>query len=170
MPAEIQIPTGLTTDGLLGRRYFARFIDSVAILVLIGILVLAFSVVVTGAGRSRISNFVAIPVLLLAWIGYGTVLESSKGQATIGKRLMGLRVYNAQGGRLAFTQAAGRNLLKDGPFLVFGAIPGSQLLALVWLVAHLVVMHRSPVYQAIHDRAAHTWVAAPEEMTQLHIA
>jgi uncharacterized RDD family membrane protein YckC len=168
MPAEIQVPTGLTTDGLLGRRYFARFIDSVAIVVLTGILVLLLSVVVTGTGP--VSNFVPLPVLLLVWIGYGTVLESSKGQATIGKRLMGLRVYNTQGGRLAFTQAAGRNLLKDGPFFVFGAIPGSQLLVLVWLVAHLVVMHRSPVYQAIHDRAAHTWVAAPEETTQLHIA
>jgi uncharacterized RDD family membrane protein YckC len=128
MPAEIQVPTGLTTDGLLGRRYFARFIDSVAIL-LTGILVLLFSVVVTGTGR--VTNFVLLPALLLFWIGYGTVLESSKGQATIGKRLMGLRVYNTQGGRLAFTQAAGRNLLKDGPFLVFGAIPGSQLLVLV---------------------------------------
>lgn len=168
MPAEIQVPTGLTTDGLLGRRYLARFIDSIAIVVLIGILVLVFSVVVTGAGR--VSNSVVLPVLLVVWIGYGAVLESSKGQATIGKRLMGLRVYNAHGGRLAFTQAAGRNLLKDGPFLVFGAIPGSQLLTLVWLVAHLVVMHRSPVYQAIHDRAAQTWVAGPEETTQLHIA
>jgi uncharacterized RDD family membrane protein YckC len=168
MPTEIHVPTGLTTDGLLGRRYLARFIDSIAILLLIGILVLVYTVVVSGA--RRVSNFVLLPFLLLVWIGYGAVLESSKGQATIGKRVLGLRVYNTQGGRLAFLQAAGRNLLKDGPFLVFGAIPGSQLLVLVWLVAHLVVMHRSPVYQAIHDRAAHTWVAAPEETTRLHIA
>jgi hypothetical protein len=67
-------------------------------------------------------------------------------------------------------QAAGRNLVKDGPFLLLGSIPGGQLPSVVWLVAHLVVMHRSPVNQAIHDRAAHSWVAAPEETTQLHLA
>ena len=82
---------------------------------------------------------------------------------------MGLRVYNPQGGRLALTQAAGRNLARDGPFLLMGFMLGSQVLALAWLV-HLVVLYRSPVYQAIHDRAAHTWVAAPEETIQLRIA
>jgi hypothetical protein len=44
------------------------------------------------------------------------------------------------------------------------------VLTLIWLGAHLVVMHRSPVYQAIHDRFAQTWVAAPEETMQLRLA
>jgi uncharacterized RDD family membrane protein YckC len=165
---EIYIPPGLTTDGLLGRRYLARLIDSFAIIILIAILVLAYSVVVTG-GPHPVAKFVVLPALFLVWIGYGAVLESSKWQATVGKRLMGLRVYNAQGSRLRLTQAAGRNLLKDGPLLVFGMIPGGQLPVLGLLVVHVVVMHCSPAYQAIHDRAAHSWVAAPEETTQLHI-
>ena len=80
-----------------------------------------------------------------------------------------MRVYNAAGGRLTLSQAAGRNLVKDGPFLLFGLVPGGQLLTFVWLGAHLVVLHRSPVNQAIHDRAAHTWVAAPEETIQLRL-
>jgi hypothetical protein len=42
--------------------------------------------------------------------------------------------------------------------------------ALIRLGAHLVALRRSPVYQAIHDRAAHTWVAAPEGTTQLHLS
>lgn len=91
-------------------------------------------------------------------------------QATLGKRLMGLRVYDSDGGRLGLVQAAKRNLVKDGPFLVLGLFPGGQLIGLALLVVHLVVLHRSPVYQAIHDRVAGTWVAAPEETTQLHIA
>lgn len=66
--------------------------------------------------------------------------------------------------------AVGRNLVKDGPFLLLGLIPGTQLFMLAWLAVHLVVMHRSPVYQAIHDRAAHSWVAAPEQTIQLRIA
>jgi hypothetical protein len=40
---------------------------------------------------------------------------------------------------------------------------------MIWRGAHLVVLHRSPVYQAIHDRAAHTWVAARQGTTQLHL-
>lgn len=173
MPSEIQVPTGLTTDGLLGRRYLARFIDSIAIVVLFGVLVFVWGVVMTGRSPSSASlvRNLALPLLLfLGWIAYGTLLESSKAQATIGKRLMGLRVYNAQGGRLALMHAAGRNLVKDGPFLLLGLIPGTQLLTLAWLAVHLVVMHRSPVYQAIHDRAAHSWVAAPEQTIQLRIA
>jgi uncharacterized RDD family membrane protein YckC len=82
---------------------------------------------------------------------------------------MGLKVYDAAGGRLQLLQAGGRNLVKDGPFVVFSLIPGGQILQLVWLIAHVVVMHRSPVYQAIHDRAAGTWVASQEATTRLHL-
>ena len=114
-------------------------------------------------------NLVVGFMVFVCWIAYCTVLESSRAQATIGRRLIGLRVYNAQGSRLTLTQAAGRNLVKDGPFIELGFIPNGQLLALAWLAVHLVVMHRSAVYQAIHDRAAHTWVTAPEETTQLRI-
>jgi uncharacterized RDD family membrane protein YckC len=108
-------------------------------------------------------------LFLIFWIGYGTALESSRWQATLGKRLAGLRVYDAQGRRLGLYQAAGRNLTKDGPFLVFGFIPFGRVLSFILLGAHLWVLHRSPVYQAIHDRVAHTWVAAPEATTQLHL-
>jgi uncharacterized RDD family membrane protein YckC len=121
------VPTGLTTDGLLGRRYLARFIDSLA---MIGALTLVWSVVVAGGGTGSKSTFIFSIFLLVGWISYGTVLESSKWQATLGKRLMGLRVYDAQGRQLGLMRAAGRNLVKDGPFLVFGLIPGGQLLSL----------------------------------------
>lgn len=83
---------------------------------------------------------------------------------------MGLRVYTSEGGRLTPLQATGRNLVKDGPFFVLTFVPGGRLLALVWLGAHLFALHRSPVYQTIHDIAAETWVAAPEETTQLHLS
>jgi hypothetical protein len=74
------------------------------------------------------------------------------------------------GKALRFTQAAGRNLVKDGPFLVLAFVPRGQLISLLWLAAHLVVIHRSPVNQAIHDRTAGSWVAAPEETTQLRLS
>jgi hypothetical protein len=82
----------------------------------------------------------------------------------------GARIVEMAGGRLAGAEAAGRNLIKGGPFLVLGLGPGGQLISVVWLCAHLVVIHRSPVNQALHDRLVSTWVAAPEATTQLHLA
>lgn len=160
------MPAGLTTEGLLGRRYMARFIDSVIILLLIGGIAVLGKMFSIERGHGLAAIAIDLLVLIVVWIGYGTVLESSPWQATLGKKMLGLRVYNAQGGRLAPPQAAGRNLVKDGPFLLLSPLP---LLTLVWLCAHLVVLYRSPVYQAIHDRAAHTWVAAPESTIQLRL-
>jgi uncharacterized RDD family membrane protein YckC len=166
----IRVPTGLTTEGLLGRRYLARVIDSI----IIGTLAVAALSLMGGlrpqTGADLLSILLNLFALLILWIGYGALLESSPWQATLGKRLMGLRVYDSDGGRLKVFQAAERNLVKDGPFLLFALIPAGRLLSFIWLGCHLVVLHRSPVYQAIHDRAAKTWVAAPEATTQLHLA
>jgi uncharacterized RDD family membrane protein YckC len=107
---------------------------------------------------------------MILWIGYFAALESSPWQAILGKRFMGLRVYDSQAGRLTPFQAAGRNLVKGGHFILLTLVPGGRILSLLWLGAHLVVLHRSPVYRAIHDRAAHTWVAAPEGTTRLHLS
>ena len=113
---------------------------------------------------------VQLSISLIVWIAYGAVFESSTWQATVGKRVMGIRVYGEQGHRLTLLRAAARNLLKEGPFIALAFFPGGGLLDLIWLGAQLIVMHRSPVYQAIHDRLAQTWVAAPEETTQLRLA
>jgi len=165
----IRVPAGLTTEGLIGRRYVARLIDSMLIALLITAAArLAGTGLPKNVGGSANTLF-GFLLFLILWIGYGTALESSPWQATLGKRWMRLRVYDARGGRLSLLQAAGRNLTKDGPFLVFQFIPGGDLLSLILLGAHLLVLHRSPVYQAIHDCIAHTWVAAPEEVTQLHL-
>ncbi len=165
----IHVPSGLTTDGLLGRRYLARIIDSVATMVVPSLVLFLF-----GAASSSVSGstgaFATTAVLLLFWITYSTVLESSPWQATLGKRWMGLRVYDANGGRLTLRQAAARNLLKDGPFVVLQFLPWSQVLSLALIAAHLFVVNRSPVNQAIHDRVVQTWVAAPEGTIQLRIA
>jgi uncharacterized RDD family membrane protein YckC len=162
---EIQVPAGLTTEGLLGRRYGARCIDSIVLILLIrAAQVLVFGRLLLVGGEGWPTNAIAAVLAFVLTLGYFTVQESSAAQATLGKRLMTLRVYDAQGGRLSLAQAAGRNLVKDGPFFVLGPF------GLLWLVAHLVVMHRSPVYQAIHDRVAHTWVAAPDEVTQLRLS
>jgi uncharacterized RDD family membrane protein YckC len=163
----IEVPSGLTTQGLPGRRYMARVIDSVIIL-LIGILV--WAVIVSGRSFQTLTLVVGAFLFLIIWVGYSALLESSSWQGTVGKRLLKLRVYDQQGGRVTMRQAAARSLVKDGPLVLFAFLPGAQLLTWLYLGAHLVVMHRSSDYQAIHDRAAGTWVAAPESLTRLGLS
>jgi uncharacterized RDD family membrane protein YckC len=164
----IRVPTGLTTDGLIGRRYLARIIDTVILALLAGTVILLLAVVMQPIGH-WFRLLLSLSVLLVIWIAYGALLESSPWQATLGKRCTGLRVYNSAGGRLTMAQAASRGLVKDGPFFLVSGLPFGNVLSLVWIGCHLVVLHRSPVYQAIHDKAAKTWVASPEGTTQLHL-
>jgi uncharacterized RDD family membrane protein YckC len=163
----IRVPPGLTTDGLLGRRYMARFIDSLIVFLAV-LAVLALAGVIKPHNTAQI--LFQVGVCMILYIAYGAAFESSPWQATPGKRLMGLRVYSAQGNRLAPLQAGGRNLVKEGPFIVLTFLPFGSLLSFIWLCIHLFVMNRSPVYRAIHDRIAQTLVAAPEETTQLRLA
>jgi len=157
---------GLTTDGLLGKRYMARFIDSLIVFPA-ALALLGLAGVIKPHSTAEI--LFQIGVCLVLYVTYGSAFESSPWQATLGKRMMGLRVYNAQGGRLTPFQAGGRNLAKEGPFIALAFLPFGSPLALVWLCAQLAVMYRSPVYQAIHDRLARTLVAAPEGITQLRL-
>jgi len=158
MSAEIHVPKGLTSDGLLGKRYMARFLDSLILIMLFG----GFT-----ALAPNTALVIGLPIL---WLSYGAALETSAWQATLGKRIMGLRVYASDGGRISAVQSIRRALFKEAPFLAFALFPGAQLLAYLWLAAHLVVLHRSPVSQAIHDRLAWTWVAAPESTIQLRLS
>ena len=116
--SKIRVPAGLTTEGLIVRRYGARIIDSMLMALLI---TAASRLAGTGLPRNlggSADTLFGLLLLLILWISYGTALESSPWQATLGKRWMRLRVYDAQGGRLAPLQAAGRNLTKEGPFLL----------------------------------------------------
>src|SRR5689334_10111366 len=109
----INVPVGLTTDGLIGRRYLARILDSIVMVLLLGVLVLAVEVISTGSRlrtevRTQTQVLPVAGLVLIAWVAYGALLESSRWQGTVGKRLVGLRVYNSQGARVTMTQAAAR--------------------------------------------------------------
>ena len=69
--------------------------------------------------------FLAFVFQLMIYLGvpllYFAVLESSSMQASLGKRLLRLRVTRADGGRLSFWRAMGRNFLKFTP-LGFGIL------------------------------------------------
>lgn len=164
----IEVPKGLTTDGLLGKRYLARAIDSVVMTIAAVVPFAVLSAIFDPKGDVE-TGLLALLSFLPVWIAYGGFLEASSWQATIGKKCFGLRVYAADGGRLDVAQACLRALVKDGPFFLLGILPVGRAFTWLWLVAHLVVIHRSPVCQAIHDRVAGAWVAAPESTTRLHL-
>jgi len=60
---------------------------------------------------------------LCAWI-YFASLESSASQATLGKRMLGLKVADLSGGRISFGRATGRYFAKilSGVILLIGYI------------------------------------------------
>ena len=79
----------------------------------------------------------------LAWI-YAAGLESSRWQATVGKRWMGIQVADANGARLSFLQATGRHF-------------GKYLSALPCFLGFMVALFSSRG-MAWHDRLADTRV------------
>jgi len=81
------------------------------------------------------------------WMAYGTVLEWRWRGQTLGKRVLGLRVIDAQGLRLQFPQIAIRNLLR--------VVDGLPMLYLVGGIAAFV----SRKGQRLGDLAANTVVA-----------
>jgi uncharacterized RDD family membrane protein YckC len=114
----------------------------------------------------RLLQFLLTALVMTSYEGF---LESSKWQATLGKKWMGLKVYNSEGSRLTLMQAATRSIVKEGPFLLFAFSPFGQILNILWLVCHIIVVQVSPVSQAIHDKAVGSWVAAQESTIQLRL-
>ena len=168
-----RVPNGLTTEGVLPRRYLARFIDGLAV----GLILSGFEPVLLSVLRCLspidyyTGNTFAIGVVSYAsiFVVYGTVFEWSPLQATLGKRLMGLRVHSALGGRLRFARAAERNLLKDGPMALIPLMPGVVVWALlVWWFAQIVAGFRSSAQRTIYDRIAHSLVAM-DAVTELRL-
>jgi uncharacterized RDD family membrane protein YckC len=101
-------------------RFLAWLIDELVI-------VAACSGAAKGLGLiSALNRDLTVGLTVLAyfviWVGYGIALEWRWAGQTIGKRAVKLRVMDATGGRLLFSQIAVRNLLRfvDAlPFLYF---------------------------------------------------
>lgn len=89
-----------------------------------------------------ISFFLLICPLVFLWL-YNALQESSEARATIGKRLMRLRVVDLSGDRLSFAQATGR---------FFGKFASAVL-----LIGYLVQPFTARK-QALHDILASTIV------------
>jgi uncharacterized RDD family membrane protein YckC len=81
--------------------------------------------------------------LVVTWL-YSSLLESSSWQATVGKKLIGIRVTDMNGNRIGFGQATGRH---------FGKILSSLICLIGFIMAAFTEKQ-----QALHDMLAGTLV------------
>ena len=142
----------------IGRRVLAHLVDAIVVLIIylvIGYQVAARTGGLTDGGFDMEGGpaLVAIGLTFLASMIYFAVMESSRSGKTFGKRLAGIRVANADGGKAKFGQALTRNILR----LIDG---------LVFYIVGIILIWRSDRNQRLGDRVAHTIVlrthAAPE--------
>lgn len=103
------------------RRFGAMLIDSILLSIGAGLAVFALQSVVHVAGRASGASaeraelaamLIPMVIILPLYLVYFAAFESSASGATPGKRALGIAVTDAQGGRLGFGQALGRNAAK----------------------------------------------------------
>lgn len=148
-------------SGALAQPYFAgfwlrvcaAFIDAVLVGVLAFVaeflvgLWMGISMAASGGGEDAITSVAvvagAIIGTLLNWV-YFAVGESSRAQATLGKRAMGLQVTDLEGARITFGRASGRYF-------------GKFLSGLFFCVGYLMVAFTAQK-RGLHDMMAGTLV------------
>jgi hypothetical protein len=139
-------PLGMGGPGDLWPRFFARLIDTIGAGFVVGFVAGMLSRAVPAS-----TNFVVLSVLSgVLTYAYFVFFESKRG-ATLGKRMLGLRVLGP-GGAPAPTvqQSATRN-----SFVLLGAIPYvGGVLSLIAAIYLAVTIEGSPTKQGKHDQIA----------------
>jgi uncharacterized RDD family membrane protein YckC len=95
-------------------RYAGFFRRGAAAVIDLALISLASGALALLAGRAGAQAW------FLLWFFYSAALESSRDQATIGKRALGMIVCGADGRRLTFPRAAVRTLAKLASLLICG--------------------------------------------------
>jgi uncharacterized RDD family membrane protein YckC len=127
------------------RRLGAALVDGVLIWIVTFIVVFTIAFVFElAAPRTGLGTGLATAAALAIGVLYYPLQESSKAQATWGKRALGIMVTGLQGERISFWQALGRSLAK---FI------SALLLCFGYLMAAFTTRK-----QALHDMMAGTLV------------
>lgn len=137
-------------------RTVAFLVDATLLLTILGVALLVL--ILTPLRESFLdttdpSLILSPPLAVSAGLGVLAALlyfswgESSPDQGTVGKKLLGLRVVDREGGRIAPARAAGRFLVKIVSFAAF--------------LAGVVMIGMAREKQALHDLAADTLVMEP---------
>lgn len=139
----------LLAAGGFWRRVTAALLDGIAVESVTGVfafVVGVFILLLSPAPLEQTSAVLPTPVALpagivIGWL-YFALLESSRRQATLGKRVMGIAVIDTEGERLSFARATGRHFAR---FL-------SLTILFLGFVGRL-----HAAQQALHDLLASTW-------------
>ena len=118
-------------------------IDTVVITVPIVIVAIAAGASSGGNTSNDMENLLNVVVFFAGWL-YFALQESGAHQATIGKRMMGLRVFDMNGQRISFGRASGRYFAKI-------------LSALILLIGFVMIAFTARK-QGLHDMIAGTVV------------
>jgi uncharacterized RDD family membrane protein YckC len=148
---EQGVAEGLETTQYAGfwKRFAAYLIDVVLLAIVV------FPLVIIGMGPDAFDPSAAVTpamgrmfgvqivAVVIEWL-YFAGMESSAGQATLGKRALGIKVTDMSGNRITFGKATGR---------FFGKILSSLILLIGFLMAAFTQKK-----QALHDLLAGTLV------------
>jgi uncharacterized RDD family membrane protein YckC len=145
-PAAPQVGMPTATAGL-GARIGARLLDGL-------IVGLPASIILGLIFRLDTTGWIVSAIVSLLWFGYFVLMESNQG-ATVGKRLLNLRVVGADGTPPSIEQAAKRNI-----WMLFGLIPTflGGLISFVAVIAIIVTIATNEANRGVHDQFAETAV------------
>lgn len=138
-----------------GKRLIAYLIDSVLLTIIdvvlflicfipVGLLAVDPGVEETTALFASIGLIGLIFALAFLDIAYFVIMDASKWQGTLGKRLVGIQIVNADMEKISFGQSIGRNLIKN--FI-------SNSLCFFGFILALFTKEK----QCLHDLAAKTY-------------
>jgi uncharacterized RDD family membrane protein YckC len=109
-----------TEYGGFWARFVALVLDNAIVFIIMLAMLLPLGMVVATIGMESLTDVVAWLVVTFVPFLYWPVLESSRWQATFGKRIMGLEVTDLDGNRLGFLRALLRSLAKIISSIPFG--------------------------------------------------
>jgi hypothetical protein len=126
-------------------RFFASVIDSIIIGLIYFALFFLYLILSEEANDSFLEKDAFLNLIwILGYWPYSAFLESGKWQATIGKKILGLKVVNESGGAISFGQASGRH---------FG-----KIISTVVLYIGFISVGWDKKKQSWHDKMASTYV------------
>jgi uncharacterized RDD family membrane protein YckC len=140
------------------RRYLAFGIDWLVIVVwagvVFGIVMLSFSGQPPSPSGPWIGQAVGFISMTLPIIFYFSICEASAWQATIGKRILSLRVAGTKTDRIPFSRILLRNIVKFAPWelghlVANQAIFSSSSSIPNWVIAPLVLAYIIPLWWVI---------------------
>ncbi len=145
-PAGDLLPEGGIVHAGFWRRCAAYVVDSIILsigmFIVLGVLGVATTALISGdhAGMAGLVAFLGYVILIVGVWLYFAKLESGPKQATIGKRVMGIKVTDDKGQRIGFGRATGR---------FFGKIISGMIMYIGYLMAGFTSRK-----QALHDMMA----------------